>query len=719
MKNILLYTFFAALMFSSCSKKTATVVESSMNEVKETMVDPALAWRSTAPSPGKARAINLGEYFTKTLDNGMTLVVVENHKLPRVSYSLQLNNNQILEKDQVGFVSMAGDLLRTGTKTKSKQEIDAAIDFIGGSLNTSGSGMFGSSLSKHQDKLLDIMTDVLYNPSFPVEEFEKLKKQSISGLQASKADPSAMAGNVAAVLNFGKNHPYGEIQTEKHVENMTLENCKSYYNTFFRPNNAMLTIVGDITPAEAEAKVMQYFGNWKKGTIPEVNYDPVTAPANTDVSFVNKDGAVQSVIRITYPVELKPGSPDAIPASVMNSILGGGIFSGRLMQNLREDKAYTYGARSSLRSDKLTGNFNASASVRNEVTDSSIHEFIYELNRMTTENVSQEDLQLTKNSLSGGFARSLESPQTIARFANNIVRYNLPADYYETYLQKLEAVSIADVRRMATKYIRPENANIVVVGSKDDVAEKLVKFDSDGVIDYYDAFGNLLEVNNEEMSSDLTPQVILDDYFAAIGGKDMLMSLKSIEQNYKMDMMGQSMDVSMYQKAPGMFAMTMNGMGMTLQEQKFDGTKAFSAGMQQPTKVMTEGPEFEQMKSMAKMIPQLDYMSDGYNLELKGIETVDGEKCYKMAITDPAGKKSTEYYSVSKNLLMRSITTTEAQGQTMVTTSDLGDYKVVSGLMLPHKMTQSVQGMPAPFVMEATTIKVNSDIPADIFMIKE
>jgi len=186
MKNILLYTFFAALMFSSCSKKTATVVESSMNEVKETMVDPALAWRSTAPSPGKARAINLGEYFTKTLDNGMTLVVVENHKLPRVSYSLQLNNNQILEKDQVGFVSMAGDLLRTGTKTKSKQEIDAAIDFIGGSLNTSGSGMFGSSLSKHQDKLLDIMTDVLYNPSFPVEEFEKLKKQSISGLKHLK-----------------------------------------------------------------------------------------------------------------------------------------------------------------------------------------------------------------------------------------------------------------------------------------------------------------------------------------------------------------------------------------------------------------------------------------------------------------------------------------------------------------------------------------------------
>jgi len=718
MKNIVLYTFLITLFFSACSKKTATVVDSVKDEIKGEMVDPAHAWRAGAPAPGKARAINLGDYFTKTLDNGLTLIVVENHKLPRVSYSLSLKNNQILEKDQVGFVSMAGDLLRTGTKTKSKQEIDAAIDFIGGSLNTSGSGMFGSSLTKHQDKLLDIMTDVLYNPSFPAEEFEKLKKQTTSGLQASKADPSAMAGNVAAVLNYGKDHPYGEIQTERHVENMTLENCKSYYDTFFRPNNAMLTIVGDITPAEAEAKVNQYFGNWSKGTVPNVDYEAVSGPANTGVSFVNKDGAVQSVIRITYPIDMKPGAPDAIPGSVMNSILGGGIFSGRLMQNLREDKAYTYGARSSLSPNQLTGNFNASASVRNEVTDSSIHEFMYELRRMANENVTDEDLQLTKNSLSGGFARSLESPQTIARFARNIVRFNLPADYYETYLQKLEAVSIADVRSMASKYIRPENANIVVVGNKDEVADKLVKFDTDGKIDFYDAFGNLLEVNNDAPPADLTPQVVLDDYFAAIGGKDNLQAIKSIEQHMTMEMMGQSMAIDLYQKAPNMFAMKVNAMGMVVQEQKFDGTKAFSGGMQ-GNKVVTEGPEFEAMKTQANITPQLNYLDATYNLELKGVEDVEGEKCYKILITDPNGSKSTEYYSVGKNLLMRSVSSQEINGQNVTTTTDYGDYKDVSGFMMPHKITTANPMTPAPMVMEATSIKVNGDIPADTFLIKE
>ena len=718
MKNILSFSFLFVLLLSACSKKTADTAMETKETVQKVMKDPSLAWRSTAPSPGPARKVNLGEYSTMTLDNGLQVIVVENHKLPRVSYQLSLNNLQILEKEQVGFVSMAGDLLRTGTNTKSKSEIDAAVDFIGASLNTFGSGMFGSSLTKHQDKLLDLMSDVLFNPSFPVDEFEKAKKQTISGIQSSKADPNSMAGNVAAVLNYGTDHPYGEIQTEKHVENMTIENCKSYYKTFFVPNNATLTIVGDITPAEAEAKVKQYFGNWKKGTVPNITYPKTMGPEKTNVAFVNKDGAVQSVIRVTYPIDLKPGDPDAIPSSVMNSILGGGIFSGRLMQNLREDKAYTYGARSSISPNRLVGNFNASASVRNEVTDSSVHEFLYELNRMVSENVTQEDLDLTLSSLTGGFARSLESPQTIANFARNIVRFNLPSDYYETYLEKLNAVSIADVKSMAMKYIRPENANIVVVGSKDDVAEKLVKFDSDGVIDFYDAFGIKLEMSDDAAPADLTAKDVISDYLAAIGGKDKLMNLKSMEQTLKMNMMGQEATIMSFQQAPDKFAMKINAMGMTVQEQIFDGTKGLNAGMQ-GKQMVTEGPELEAMRDQAKMVAQMDYLGEGYVMELKGIEAIEGEKCYKLIVTNPSGKKSTEYYSVAKNLLMRNVSAQEANGQSITITSDFSDYKDVDGYMLPHKITVANPMAPQPMVMEATTIKVNSDIPSETFMIKE
>ena len=187
---------------------------------------------------------------------------------------------------------------------------------------------------------------------------------------------------------------------------------------------AYLIIVGDINMAEAKPMVEKYFGGWAKGDVPAHNYKMPQAPKATQVSFVNKVGAVQSQVSVSYPIKFKPGSEDAIPAAMMNNILGGGVFLGRLMKNLREDKAYTYGARSSLSSSDLVGSFSAGASVRNEVTDSAITEFLYEMKRMVMmEDVSEADLSLAKNQMSGSFSRSLESAQTIAGFALNIELY--------------------------------------------------------------------------------------------------------------------------------------------------------------------------------------------------------------------------------------------------------------------------------------------------------
>jgi len=718
--NRILYSFFILAFLSSCSKTTTDgATMKKVEEIKEEVesISSQDAWRSSVPKPGPARKINMGKYNTMTMPNGLEVIVVENHKLPRVSYQLSLKNKPVLEKDAVGFVTMAGDLMRTGTKTKSKSEIDADIDFLGASLNTSGGGIFASSLTKHQDKLLAILSDVLYNPSFSQEEFDKLKTQTISGIQSSKTDPNAMATNVSSVINFGKDHPYGEVMTEKTLDNITVEKCKSYYNTFFKPNNARLTIVGDITPEEAKANVEKYFGTWKKGTIPAIKYDKPASVKGTNVAFVNKDAAVQSVINVTYPLDLQPGSADDIPASITNSILGGGIFSGRLMQNLREDKAYTYGARSRLGSDELVGSFKAFASVRNEVTDSSVTEILYEMNRLATEPVSQEDLDLIKSSMSGGFARSLESPQTIARFARNIVKYKLPADYYETYLEKIEAVTIADVSRMAAKYIRPENANILVVGNKDEVAEKLVRFDSDGELDYYDAYGNILDMTAVAMPSDVTASDVVSDYIEAIGGKAKVNGLKSMEQHLAMEVMGQSATVDLFQKAPDKFALKISASGMVMQEQKYDGIKGFTGGMGQ-SQVVTEGPELAKLKEEAVMIKQINYLGDKYSLELKGIEDVEGEKCYKINVTNPAGDKATEYYSVSKNHLVRSVSTQEGPQGSVTITQDYQDYKEVDGMMFPHKMTTSGM-MPVPLVMSVTSIKVNKDIDDAVFKITE
>jgi predicted Zn-dependent peptidase len=723
MKFKYILALLGLILLAHCTPKVSSTVadadkamkekEMAAKEMKDEMAEK-LAWRSKVPEAGPARKINMGEFNVFTTDNGIDVIVVENHKLPRVSYSLSLKNNQINEKDKAGMVSFMGQMLQGGTKNRDKAQLDKDKDFIGANVSAFGSGMFGSSLTKHQDKLLDILTDMLYNPAWPKEEFDKILKQNLSGIETSKTDPNSMAGNVAAVVNYGTNHPFGEVETAETYNNITLQDCKKHFNTFFKPNNAYLTIVGDITPAEAKEKVNKYFGKWKKGTVPTIEHAKPTRPDGAQVALAHKDGAVQSVIRITYPLDYQIGDPDAAGVTVMNSILGGGIFSGRLMQNLREDKAYTYGARSNISANKMIGSFNASASVRTEVTDSSIVEFIYEMNRMATEPVSQDDLQLTKNSLAGGFARSLESPQTLARFARNIKEYNLPEDYFETYLERLDAVTIADVQRLAKKFITADKANIVVVGNKDEIAEKLLRFDADGEIDYYDYAGKKMEAPSIPLPDGITGEIVVNDYLKAIGGMDKLKAVKSIETHMKTQMMGQDISIDVFQMAPNKLFSKVSTPQMVFQEMKFDGTTASTSQMGQTQKA-TEGPIFDQAKSQSVMFAQLDYSDK--KLEVKGIENAMGEPCYKVAVMD-GDKTTTEFYSVKTNLLLKSVSNAEmAPGQVVTLTNEYSDYRDVNGVMLPHKLV-SIGASPAPMVMEASSIKVNGTIDESMFMIK-
>ncbi|MBK9736628.1 MAG: insulinase family protein [Saprospiraceae bacterium] len=698
------------LLFSHCAKKSSDMMGSASPTVDKT-------WRKMAPGPAAARDIALGNYTTFDLANGLKVIVVENHKLPRVSYQLSLNNEALIEGDKAGYTSFAGDLLSKGTSTRNKSQIDETIDYIGASLNTSSTGIFATSLKKHSDKLLDVMADVLYNPVFPKEEFEKLRKRTASNLSTAKTNPEAIAGNIKSIVNYGKNHPYGEVQTEETIKNITIESCKEYYKTYFKPNNAYLVIVGDITPELAKMQAEKYFNKWEKGDVPSHTYVMPLGPKGKNVAFGDKAGAVQSVINISYPVDMKPGSVDAIKANVMNSILGGGIFSGRLMQNLREKKAYTYGARSNISNDRLVGNFNAFASVRNEVTDSSVTEFIYELERIIKEPVSVEDLQLSKNSLAGNFARSLESPQTIANFALNTFRYNLPKDYYNNYLKNLEAVNVADISQMSMKYIRPENCNIIVVGNKDNVADKLKKFDSDGVIDFYDPFGKKLEEKKIELSPDVTAAGIIADYINAIGGAEKLKAVKTKYVSMKTSMMGQDATFETYHAAnPNKFALKIVMMGMTVNEQKFDGVKGIQSQMGQK-KTVTDGPELETLKEQAIMFDQLYYNLPGYKLEVKSIENIDGVNCYKVVVTNPKQEITTEFYDIKSNLLVRSMQSKEMKGQSSNITTDYKDYKDVSGIMIPF--TSTITGaMPAPMVLETVTIDINKVVADEVFKVE-
>ena len=712
MKKFILI-LLSAILFFQCTKKASE----KMSSTTSPLAPNAESFRSKAPGAAPARPINLGDYNSFELTNGLKVIVVENHKLPKVSYQISLANDMILEGDMGGYVQFAGDLLTKGTKNRNKSKIDEEIDYIGATLNSSSSGIFATSLKKHSAKLMDLLTDVLYNPTFPSDEFEKLKSQTLSELASAKTDANSIASNVASAICFGKNHPYGEVVTEKTVNNVTLNKCKSYYETYFRPNNAYLVIVGDITLQEAKAQAEKHFSQWKAAQIPDQTYKIPTPPTIPSVAFANKDGAVQSVINVTYPIDLQPGSSDELTANVMNNILGGGIFSGRLMQNLREKRAYTYGARSALNSDKLVGSFKAFASVRNMVTDSSVHEFLYEMKRMADEPVSENDLQLAKNSMAGGFARSLESPQTMAGFALNTYKYKLPKDYYNTYLARLEKVTIADVQRVAKKYIVPSNAYILVVGNKDEVAEKLLKFDGDNKIDYYDAYGEMLNYDNIAVPDGVTGKTIIEDYLDAIGGRAKLENITSMINTATMSLMGQEATIVTKHKLPDKFLFSMSMNGMTMQEQKYNGVKAMQAQMGK-SQVFGPGDEdFEEMKSRTVIFDQLEYFKQNYKLEVKGSEDFEGSKCYKLSVTDPKNEMSMHYFDITSSLLRKVVANT-GEGEKMVTmTTEYKDYKDVNGILMPHEIIITGQA-PFPLIMKVKNYEMNGTVNETDFEIK-
>ncbi|MFN7118795.1 MAG: M16 family metallopeptidase, partial [Saprospiraceae bacterium] len=560
-------------------------------------------FRRFAPPAAPAPKIQIGTYQEFTLANGLRVIVVENHKLPQVSFQVFVDVPPLKEGDYAGTASIAGQLLKSGTKTKTKAQIDQSVDFIGASLSTSASGVSGSSLTRHREKLLALMADVLLNPSFPAAEFDKIKKQTLSGLAYSKEDPNTIASNVAQVLRYGKNHPYGELTTETTVENVTLDRVKKYYQTYFKPNISYFIVTGDIKPAEAKLLAEKYFGKWLKA---EVKRDAVALPAQPDsvkVAFVNKTGAVQSIINITYPVNLKPGPPDAIRARLANSILGAGSFGSRLFQNIREDKGYSYGAYSSLSPDPHVGSFSAGAAVRNEVTDSAITQFLYEMKRLQDEKVSDAELTQFKNIITGGFARSLEEPGTIAQFALNTARYKLPKDYYATYLQKLSSVSADDVMTMAKQFITPEKAYIIVVGDKNAVADKLKPFDANGEIDYYDNYGNKIQVMSS--AADMTAEKVIDRYVEAIGGKEKLAAVNDVTMKMTASVQGMSLETIYRQKAPNKLYTSTTMNGMVMQEQKFDGTNGVAAQMGQKQKL--EGKDLESLKTQAVLFSEAKY----------------------------------------------------------------------------------------------------------------
>ena len=666
--------------------------------------------RTRAPKPGPAPLIKVGEPAAFTLANGLKVFVVQNTKLPRVSATLTIEREAVLEGEKAGMISMAGELFRRGTTKMNKAVLDEEIDYLGATISASARSVNGVSLKNNFTKVFGLMADIALRPSFPADELEKIRKQELSGLAQNKEDANAIAANVVSRLVYGKNHPYGEVETEETAKKVTVDDIKNYYNTYWKPNIAYLIFVGDITVEEARKLTEANFGGWQKGTVPDPVYTTPVRPAKTYIAIVDRPSSVQSVINIVTPIQLKPGAPDAIPSSVMNNLLGNGS-SGRLYKNLREKHGYTYGAYSQIKTDKLVGNFTANASVRNEKTDSAIGQFLYEFNRIRSEAVSSADVSQTKNEMSGGFARSLESPATIANFALNVARYNLPKDYYQNYLKNLATVDDALVKAMAEKYIQPGNVHIVIVGNAKEISKGLEKY---GEVKYFDIYGNeKVAPSEKKVDAAVTAQTILTKSVEAQGGQAAMDAIKDVEMTGTASVMGQSLGFSQKYVLPGsyMTAISMGGMAVMKQMAK-NGTYSSS---QQGQEVPVSDEDKEDMNESASLFLESYLLKQsGYSYTVKGIEAMEGtgKDAYAVEVKSPKGRMFTNYYDVASFLPVKTVKSQDAgpAGKVMVQTF-FNEYKTVNGIKVPVKMLLD-QGQ-FKINLEITDIKVNQGLKAE------
>lgn len=452
--------------------------------------------RTKPPVLGAPPKVSLPPIVTRQLPNGLKLLIVEHHELPVADFILLVGSGGTSDPaGKMGVANLTAAMLREGTTTRKSLEIADQMAFLGVNLNT-GSNWESSTLSLHTptaqlDSALALFADLALRPSFPANEFDRLKKTRLTDLLQLKDQGPAIANIAYPAIVYGSSHPYGArlLGTEESVGGLAVADLQSYYGANFRPNNSTLIVVGDVTPAQVEQKVNQFFGGWQKGDVTPVTYTDPPKAGSTTIYLIDKPGAAQSSFRIAT-VGVPRSTKDYFALTVMNTILGGS-FTSRLNNNLRETKGYTYGARSQFDMRRSAGPFIASAEIVAAKTDSALIEFMKELNAIR-QSVPAEELSKAKRYLQLQLPSDFETTQQIAGALVSVAMYGLPLEYYNNYVQNIEAITPADVERVARQYVNPGSLAVVIVGDRKSI-EPTLKAVNLGPISIRDMTGKVVQ----------------------------------------------------------------------------------------------------------------------------------------------------------------------------------------------------------------------------------
>jgi len=463
------------------------------------------AFRRDAPPPLPPRPIVIPDARETTLPNGMSVLVIEDDRLPLVSYRFALKVGTAYDPTKLpGLTDLLAGLLPEGTQTKSSREIAERVARMGASLNAGANSDYtivaASALAAFQNEILDLMAEVVLQPSFPEKEVELAKQNTKESLRQQRAQPSFLATEMVSRVVFG-NHPYAVVApTLESIDLFTREHFVAHHKSKFAPNNAVLITVGNVSFDDVLRRVESLFSDWQQGE--KLSSDFASPPERTKRTayLVDRPGSAQSNI-VLANLAITRTSPDFFPMLLMHTVLGA-TASSRLFMNLREEKGYTYGAYSNLDARRTAGTFRATAEVRTPVTGDSLKEFFFELDRIRNEQVSEKEIKDAKSYLTGVFPIRLETQEGMIDQLVQIKMLDLPNDYLQTYRDRVQAVTVEDIQRVARKYVKPDEAAIVVIGDGAKVLDQIKPYCAD--IEIYNTSGKRKEMPAAGTEVDIT-----------------------------------------------------------------------------------------------------------------------------------------------------------------------------------------------------------------------
>ncbi len=649
------------------------------------------------PTPGPSPTINIKKPQTFSLPNGLKVMVVENHKLPRVSYNLTIDTAPYAEGAKKGVSDLTGSIMGSGSKKVTKDAFNEEVDFLGADINFRISRASASGLSRYSKRILELMAEGALHTEFTQEELDKSKAKFVEGLKSQEKSVPVVSARVTDILAFGKNHPNGEYVSEETLANVSLADVKQFYSEYFVPGNAYLIVVGDVKFKETKKMVEKLFGSWTKAQAPNQSYaDPLNVQY-TQINLVDMPNAVQSEIGLVNTVKLEMNSKDYFPVLVANQVLGGD-FNSYLNMNLREAHGWTYGARSAIGGSRYVSKFRSSSQVRNAVTDSAVVEFVKELKRIRTDKVDEATLKSVKAGYIGRFVMQIEKPQTVARYALNIETENLPADFYENYIKNINAVTAEDVMRVANKYFLSDNTRIIVVGKASEIGPGLEKLKIP--MFYFDKYGNPIDkpISKKEVPAGVTAKTVVDKYIDAIGGEKALKAVKSLTIVASGTVQGTPVELTTKTTSTNKQLVEMKAMGMTMMKQVVNEKGAYSE--QQGQRMDVPAEEFAERKAAATIFQELAPAIKSAKLE--GIETMDGKEVYVLI-----DGKTTRYYDVATGYKVAESQTIEQGTQKMTQTTSYDDYRKVKDIKVPYKISMNVG---IDIELTVTDVKINEGV---------